>query len=110
MGQVHEFVLVGFADDAGAEEQLKIMRALDGHLTRCRGMLGREYFRDADGRWVEHVVWAGRGDLEASGRLEDDDAIAALSEGLDAESVSYARCELVRADRPGGAPDTGPGG
>lgn len=110
MGQVHEFMLLGFAEDAGADEQLLIMRALDGHLTRCKGMLGREYFHSGDGRWVEHVVWASRADLEASARLEDDAAVAALFERFDTETVSYACCESVAPDAGGRAPGAVPVG
>jgi hypothetical protein len=99
MSNVHEFMLLGFAEGIGARQQLLVMEALDHHLSRCEGLVSREYFRGEDGRWVEHVVWASQGDLEASARLEDDPVVAELFGCFDERSVSYVRGERVE---PGG--------
>jgi hypothetical protein len=104
MGQVHEFMLLGFAEGIEAEQQLAIMEALDAHLLRCRGLVSRECYRGADGRWVEHIVWVGQADLEASARLEEDPVVAALFDCFDTTTVSYACGERVgpgAADGPG---------
>ena len=94
MSQVHEFMLLGFAEGIEAEQQLAIMEALNAHLSRCPGLISRECYR-GDGRWVEHVVWAGQADLEASARLEEDPVVAALFDCFDTTTVSYACGERV---------------
>jgi hypothetical protein len=66
MPEIHEFMMLSFNGGVGDAEQLSTMRALDGHLGKCPGLVSREYFRGIDGRWVEHVVWASREDLEAA--------------------------------------------
>jgi hypothetical protein len=99
MSNVHEFMLLGFAEGIDAGQQLLVMEALDHHLSRCEGLLSREYFRAEDGRWVEHVAWASQADLEASARLEDDPVVAELFDCFDERSVSYLRGERVE---PGG--------
>jgi hypothetical protein len=101
MSQVHEFMLLGFAEGIGAGEQLLVMEALDHHLSRCEGLLGREYFRGEDGRWVENVTWASQADLDASARLEDDPVVAELFGCFDERSVSYLRGERIEPDGPG---------
>jgi hypothetical protein len=102
MSDVHEFILLGFAEGIEAGQQLLVMEALDQHLSRCEGLVSREYFRGEDGRWVEHVVWESRADLEASARLEDDPVVAELFDCFDERSVSYLRGERVEpgAGRP----------
>jgi hypothetical protein len=98
MSQVHEFMLLGFADGVEEAEQTLIMRALDDHLAGCEGMLAREYFRADDGRWVEHVTWATQAHRETSARLEDDASVAALFDRFDTETVYYACCERIDPD------------
>ena len=95
MSQVHEFMLLGFAEGIEAEQQSAIMEALDEHLSRCGGLISREYYRGADERWVEHVVWADQTDLEASAHLEEDPVVAALFACFDTTTVSYACCERI---------------
>jgi hypothetical protein len=91
-------MLLGFAEGIDAEEQLLVMEALDHHLSRCEGLVGRGYFRGEDGRWVEHVAWRSRADLKASARLEDDPVVAELFGCFDERSVSYLRGERVGPD------------
>lgn len=100
--QIHEITLIGFEADVGPEQQQAVMEALGVHLCRCEGMVSREFLRAGDGRWVEHVVWAGRADLEASTWLEDDPVVAELFSCFDAGTVSYGRCELYAPDAPRG--------
>ena len=98
MSQVHEFMMLTFRDKVDDVEQLRTMRALDTHLGGCPGLLRREYYRDGEGRWVEHVVWASDSDIEASVRLEDDPAVALLFERFDGRSVSYLRGERIEPE------------
>jgi hypothetical protein len=83
--------VLGFLEGIDEGRQLLVMEALDHHLIRCQGLIGREYFRCEDGRWVEHVVWASRADLEASARLEEDPVVAELFGCFDPGTVSYLR-------------------
>jgi hypothetical protein len=91
MSNVHEFMLLGFAEGIEARQQLLVMEALDHHLSRCEGLARREDFRGEGGRWVEHVARASQADLEASARLEDDPVVAELFDCFDERSVSYLR-------------------
>jgi hypothetical protein len=100
MSQVHELMLLRFVEDIESDGQLLVMEALDQHLARCEGLIGRDYFRTEDGVWVEHVVWASQADLEASARLEDDPVVAELFDCFDERTVSYLRGERVELDRP----------
>ncbi len=93
-------MLLGFVQGIDEEHQLLVMEALDHHLTRCHGLIGREYFYCEDGRWVEHVVWASRADLEASARLEDDPVVAELFGCFDPSTVSYLRGVRTSPDGP----------
>jgi hypothetical protein len=56
MSNVHEFMILNFDQAIEDAEQVHTMRALDIHLEGCTGLVGREYLRGADGRWVEHVT------------------------------------------------------
>jgi hypothetical protein len=96
---VHEFLMASFNEGIEADCQLAIMEALGHHLRRCEGVIGREYFRSADGHWVEHVVWASQADLEAAAGLEADAEVARLFECFDTRTVAYACCERVEDDR-----------
>jgi hypothetical protein len=98
MSNVHEFTLLRFAEGIEAGQQLLVMEALDHHLSRCEGLVSREYFRGEDGRWIEHVAWASQADLEASARLDDDPVVAELFACFDERSVSYLRGERVEPD------------
>jgi hypothetical protein len=100
MSQVHEFMLLGFAEGIEAGQQLLVMEALDHHLAGCQGLVSREYFRGEDGRWVEHVVWESQADLEASARLDEDPVVAELFDCFDEHSVSYLRGERVEPEGP----------
>jgi hypothetical protein len=95
MGEIHEFMMLAFDHGVGEAEQLQTMQALDVHLSQCPGLLARESFRDSDGRWLEHTVWASQEDLEASNRLEEDPALADLFERFDPGSVSYLRGKRI---------------
>src|ERR1700749_4579944 len=95
MSDVHEFMMFGFNEGIAEAEQMRTMMGLDTHLGSCPGLVSREFYRGTDGRWVEHVVWSSLADLEASSRLEDEPAVAALFESFDANSTSYLRGELV---------------
>jgi hypothetical protein len=95
---VREF-MPGFAEGTRAGQQLLVIEALDHHLSRCDGLLSREYFRGEGGRWVEHVTWASLAELEASSRLEDDPVVAKLFDCFDERSGSYLGGERVE---PGG--------
>jgi hypothetical protein len=98
MSDVHEFMMLSFNDGVEDSEQLETMRALDTHLGACAGLVGREYFRGADGHWIEHIVWASQEDLEASTRLDEDPVVAALFERFDPETVTYACGERIESD------------
>lgn len=98
--QVHELMLLGFARGIDEERQLLVMEALDHHLIHCKGLIGREYFHCEDGRWVEHVVWASRADLEATARLEDDPVVAELFGCFEESTVSYLRGVRTQPDGP----------
>jgi hypothetical protein len=98
MAQIHEFMMLSFNGGVGDAEQLSTMQALDGHLGGCPGLVAREYFRGVDGRWVEHVVWASREDLEGAAHLDDDPVVAALFGRFDADTVSYTCGERVGPD------------
>jgi hypothetical protein len=98
MSQVHESMLLRFVEDIASDRQLLVMEALDQHLARCEGLIGRGYFHTEDGVWVEHVVWASQADLEASARLEDDPVVAELFDCFDARTVSYLRGERIEPD------------
>jgi hypothetical protein len=95
MSQVHELMMLGFVEGIEEDRRLLVIEALDHHLTRCEGLVGRRYFRGDDGRWVEHVVWAGQADLEASARLEEDPVVAELFGCFDETTVSYLRSVRV---------------
>jgi hypothetical protein len=98
MPEIHEFMMLSFNGGVGDAEQLSTMRALDGHLCKCPGLVSREYFHGVDGRWVEHMLWASREDLEAADHVDDDPAVAALFELFDAATVSYACGERIGPD------------
>jgi hypothetical protein len=98
MSQVHEFMLLRFAEEIEADRQLSVMEALGHHLSGCDGLIEREFFRGTDGHWVEHVVWASQADLEEAAEGVGEDAVLAdLFECFDTRSVSYACCERVEA-------------
>jgi hypothetical protein len=78
------------------------MEALGHHLSRCEGLVGREFFR-SDGHWVEHVTWASQADLEASAGIEEDATVARFFDCFDTRTVAYARCERIESDGIGGA-------
>jgi hypothetical protein len=99
VSNVHEFMLLRFEEGVEAGQRLLVIEALDHHLSRCEGLLCREYSRGEDGPWVEHVAWASQAHLEASARLEDDPVVAELFGCFDEGSVSYLRGERVE---PGG--------
>lgn len=94
-GGVHEFLMASFNEGIEADRQLAIMEALGHHLRRCEGVIEREFFRSADGRWVEHVVWASEADLEASAAIEEDAEVARLFDCFDTRTVAYACCERI---------------
>jgi hypothetical protein len=89
MSNVHEFMMLSFNDGVDDSEQLRTMRALDTHLGGCTGLVSREYFRGAEGHWVEHVIWESATDVEASTHLDDDPEVAALFDRFDPETVAY---------------------
>ncbi len=99
MGDLHEFMMLSFHDGVEDAEQLQTMWALDKHLAACEGLLSREFFRGGDGRWVEHVVWADHAGLEASTHLDDDPAIAALFDRIDAHTVTYTCGERIEPEQ-----------
>jgi hypothetical protein len=105
--QVHEFMLLRFAPGIDPGSQQLVMEALGHHLSRCDGLVAREFFRGQDGEWVEHVTWASQVDLDASEGIEADAAHAGLFDCFDTCSVSYLRGERVEPEgldaRPGQA-------
>ncbi len=101
MSQVHELMMLGFAEGIGEQQQQLVMEALDHHLARCEGLISREYFRSEDGRWVEHVVWASQEALDASVGLEEDPVAAELFSYFDTDSVSYLRGVRMESGDPG---------
>jgi hypothetical protein len=102
--QVHEFMVLGFAPGIDADQQSRVIEALDAQLARCPGLVSREYFRDVHGRWVKHLVWESQADLDASADLEDDPATAELFACFDSEDVAYAVCERFEFGGPIGMP------
>jgi hypothetical protein len=102
MDEIHEFTMLRFKDGVDAAEQLATMRTLGAHLSGCEGLRSREFFGgEGDGRWVEHVAWASREDLEASARLDDDPKIAGLFERFDAGSTFYLRGPRIESGTAG---------
>jgi hypothetical protein len=97
MAQVHEFMLLGFAEGIEAARQLATMEAIGDHLVRCAGLVEREFFRGQDGRWVEHVVWASQADLEASAGTCEDAVVARLFDCFDTRTVTYLCGERIES-------------
>jgi hypothetical protein len=96
--QVHEFMVLCFRPGVDADRQALVMEVLDAHFARCPGLRSREYFRNGDGQWVKHLVWATQGDLDTSSALEDDPVVAELFAHFDSETVAYACCERFEPD------------
>jgi hypothetical protein len=101
--ELHEFTVLRFVDGLEADQQLLVMEALGHHLSRCGGLIAREFFCSEDGHWVEHVVWASQTDLEASAGIEEDAAVARLFDCFDTRTVAYARGKRVGAESLGDA-------
>jgi hypothetical protein len=97
MGQVHECMLVSFTDGIGGDQQLAIIEALGHHLLLCEGLVEREFFSGEDEQWVEHVVWAGQANLDASAGTCEDAVGARLFDCFDTRSVAYLRGVRVEA-------------
>jgi hypothetical protein len=100
-GRQHEFMVLRFAPAIDADQQMLVMEALGQHLSRCDGLIGREFFRGEDGCWVEHVTWASKAALEASAGIEEDAVVARLFDCFDTRTLTYACCERVETDRLG---------
>jgi hypothetical protein len=82
---------------------LLITEALGHHLSRCGGLVDREFFRSEDGHRVEHAVWSSQSDLEASAGIGEDAAGARRFDCFDTRTVAYARCERLGPDSLGRA-------
>ncbi len=93
--EIHEFMMFDFAAGTDPDRQRLIVAAIDAHLGRCEGIVSRDYYRGDDGRWVKHLVWATKADLDASAQLDDDPEVAKLYDYFDTENVVYACCERV---------------
>jgi hypothetical protein len=95
---VHEFLMASFTPGIEEDRRLAIMNALGHHLSRCEGLVEREFFRGRDGQWVEHVVWASQAALDASTGIEEDAVLTGLFDCFDTRTVAYACCERIETD------------
>jgi hypothetical protein len=96
MAEIHEYVVFKFKDRFSRDEQVATMREFDPLLAPLAGLKSREYFySEADGRWVDHVVWASMADALASEAIMEDPVAAPLFARLDPGTVVFGRYERV---------------
>lgn len=94
--EVHEFGVAKFKDGVSKEEQAETMRRIGEFVAPLAGFKHREYFySEADGRWVDHLVWASLDDAKASEKVSEDPEAAALFGKFDPATVVFSRYQRV---------------